>query len=129
MSIQNDCPECNGSGLNDGGYSECQTCEGTGIGQMRNYKALIESGNAAQLEKLMENEHKRGFENIDIPHAFRRMSEELDEAHIEMCKYGISNRLNVKPEKSVLEAIRHEAANIANFAHMIIYRCDQELEK
>ena len=35
----------------------------------RNYESLLQSGNKAQLEKLKQNKHKPGFEDIDIIYA------------------------------------------------------------
>jgi hypothetical protein len=82
---------------------------------MRNYEKLIESGNKAQMEKLRENEHKRGFDNLDVRYSNRRIKEEQQE---------LDHAIAIGD----LEAIRREAADIANFAHMIIYRCDSILE-
>jgi phosphotransacetylase len=84
----------------------------------RDYEKLLESGNKAQLEKLLLNEHKRGFENIDLNYASDRIEEELDELWVE-----------IQMKNKDFSAIRKEAADIANFAHMIIYKCDQELKK
>lgn len=86
----------------------------------RDYEKLIESGNKAQLEKLLQNEHKPGFEDIDIVYAYKRIKQEESELFWEI----FNGKENVDFSK-----IRHEAADIANFAHMIIYKCDQEIIK
>lgn len=86
---------------------------------MRDYDSLIDAGNKAQIEKLEENSHKKGFENINLSYAFHRLQEEMDE---------LSNEIYDNLESGGrIEEIRREAADIANFAHMIIYKCDQEL--
>jgi uncharacterized protein YjaG (DUF416 family) len=84
---------------------------------MRDYKALLEAGNRAQLEKLKENEHKDGFNQIDLEYAVSRIREETEELEVELIF-----RDNDKN-------IRREAADIANFAHMIIFGCDRKLKE
>lgn len=85
----------------------------------RDYDILLSAGNAAQLEKLKKNEHKRGFDNIDLDYAWYRIQEEIEELREEMDA----------PIWRDLKAIMAEAADVANFAHMIILKCDQELNK
>ena len=84
---------------------------------MRDIDALLKAGNLAQREKLEQNGHKQGFDNIDIDDAFECLAGEFAELDVEMMKDGHWK------EK------RHEAADIANYAHMIILACDRELEK
>ncbi len=84
----------------------------------RDYDKLLESGNKAQLEKLLLNEHKRGFENINLDYAINRIYQEIEELH----EAHLFNDVD-------FSSIRKEAADIANFAHMIIFKCDQELNK
>ena len=87
----------------------------------RDYDGLLKSGNKAQLEKLKENENKCGFDKVDIFYATQRIADEQFELAVE-----VNNQM--KNEKERLKSIRSEAADVANFAHMIIYRCDKELE-
>jgi hypothetical protein len=82
---------------------------------MRDVLSLLRQGNTAQLEKLEANEDKRGFESIDLDWAWKRLNEEMHELDVEL--HGTKIR---SPED-----IRLEAADISNFAHMIIVRCDQ----
>ncbi len=89
----------------------------------KNYDELFIRGTNAQREKLEENEHKGGFTDIDIELAFKRLYLETDELGCligmhHMCTWG-----------SNLKDIRQKAADVANFAHMIILKCDKELEK
>lgn len=85
----------------------------------RDYKALLEAGNKAQLEKLnlSKNEDKEGFEDLPVGMLTNRINDELEELYDEM------------PLPRNYVKIRHEAADIANFAHMIILACDKELLK
>lgn len=78
---------------------------------MRDYEELLKAGNKAQLEKLKENKHKKGFDEISIPYAYGRMKEEMSELF----------------KARGTENIRLEAADVANFAHMIILKCDKML--
>jgi len=82
----------------------------------RDYDGLIRAGVQAQIEKLNMNEHKRGFDDVDPWYAYTRIRDELHELEYEV------------HEKDFYK-MRKEAADIANFAHMIIYRCNQELNK
>jgi len=77
------------------------------------YKVLFDAGNAAQLEKLQANEHKDGWNNIDIEYA-------RDEIWMNFFELDIATNL---------ATTRSKAADIANFAHMIILACDTKLAK
>jgi hypothetical protein len=98
---------------------------------MRDYTKLLEAGNKAQLEKLKQNGHKKGFNDINLEYATRRIEDEYQElseeiwiiTHDEQCiNYWHKDNKDYKK-------IRMEAADIANFAHMIILKCDKELEQ
>jgi len=86
---------------------------------MRDYTELQNAGNKAGLEKLKMNEHKDGFDNIDMNYAYGRILEECTELGIEMNKSYW--------EYGDYEAIRHEAADVRNFCDMIILKCDKEI--
>ena len=86
--------------------------------EKRDYKKLLDAGNAAQLEKLQQNGHKKGFGNIDLNYAMKRID---NESHELFCEIAMMDK--------DYKAIRHEAADIANFAHMIILKCDQILKE
>lgn len=101
----------------------------------RDYDELLERGNAAQLEKLRENEHKEGWGNIGISGLYRFMMYEIDELSEEVIDFrvnwsSIPNGDRPDPAtKSLLinglERIRREAADVANFAYFIISKCDE----
>lgn len=88
---------------------------------------LLAAGNAAQIEKLSakKNVGKGGF-NISMRYGFVRMEQELEELRAEV---DIYNRIICEPSETLLRNIRAEAADVANFAHMIIARCDKELKE
>lgn len=89
---------------------------------MINYKELLTHGNEAQLEKLKENKSKCGFDNVKIYYAAQRIYQEYNELITEVNNQMLS-------EKDRLNRIRREAADVANYAHMIILKCDKELMK
>jgi len=89
---------------------------------MRDYSNLLDAGVAAQLEKLKENEHKKGFEDVDIYYVYRRIHDEYRELGEEIFYDKFQNNIDYNK-------VRREAADIANFAHMIIVKCNQELNK
>lgn len=95
----------------------------------RDYDELLSAGQKAQLEKLKENDHKSGFDEIDIPQSFHRIKDEYIELGEELFyeKQGCSF-FEYKFKKDIdFEAVRKEAADVANFAYMIILQCDKEL--
>ena len=82
----------------------------------RNYRELLEHGNKAQLEKLLENKHKEDWPN-EIDYTYACMDLEMKELQKEVYRgYGVD-----------FSKIRREAADVANFAHMIILACDRRL--
>jgi hypothetical protein len=81
---------------------------------VRDYNQLIHAGNRAQVEKLIENSHKGGFDYIEIDYAIYRIDDEVRELHI-------------ASRKKDIKEIRREAADVANFNHMIILACDRIL--
>ena len=82
----------------------------------RDYKKLLKAGNAAQIEKLKENEHKEGFDSIDKSKLFKMLYQEVGELHQAMRK----------PDN--YKEVRREAADVANYAHIIILACDRIME-
>ena len=72
------------------------------------------------MEKLLENQHKTGFENVSVAEGFFLLRDEVNELDVEIFAPG-------KP--CDYEKVRREAADVANFASMIILRCVQEMEK
>ncbi len=98
---------------------------------MRDYTALLEAGNKAQLEKLRKNGHKKSFDMMDIMELFELLDIERLELDQEIYRMSTYNGNIVKCFRANIDLtkIRHEAADIANFAHMIILACDKELSK
>jgi hypothetical protein len=86
---------------------------------IRDYDGLIKAGVKAQIEKLNLNKHKKSFDKVTLSYAYRRLKDEMEELRIALASRPISNKR--------YEDIRKEFADIANFAHMGIYHCDQEL--
>ena len=84
----------------------------------RDYDKLFEAGTQAQREKLLANNHKDGFDSISIGYAIGRLEEEFDELEKAYSTKG-----------HTIEEVRHEAADVANFAHMIILKCDKLMGK
>ena len=82
----------------------------------RDYKFLLQEGLKAQVEKLRENDHKCGFDVESINILFKKLQAEV---------YELQDELQVQPKLYDLKAIRQEAADVANFAFMIILKCVQ----
>lgn len=95
----------------------------------RDYDELLKAGNAAQIEKLEQNEHKDGFGDIDIKYAYKRIKQETCELWKEIYLKPLLKMLSFMFPKHYENhrAIRHEASDIANFAHMIILSCNKVL--
>ncbi len=79
---------------------------------MRDYKALLEAGFYAQIEKLQENDHKGDWDSTDIGNVVSLLRDEVEEL------------TQAVADKSYRDA-RREAADVANFAHMIIFVCNK----
>jgi hypothetical protein len=88
---------------------------------MRDPVSLLFAGNKAQMEKLMDKKNiaKGGWGEMTIWELFCRLKDELEELEVELVQ------LNPNFE---YQRIRLEAADMANFAHMIIQRCDREIQ-
>lgn len=91
---------------------------------MRDYEKLLKAGANAQLEKLKANDHKQGWDDISFEEAFNGLVDEVKEL-----RDAFGDKPTAETYKDGIKAIRHEAADIANYAHMIIYRCDLFLEE
>lgn len=82
----------------------------------KDYKELLEQGNKEQLNKLLQNAgEKDGWNNIEIDFAIKRMQDELEELKNAHMKTDIMGMIE-------------EAADIANFAHMLIWKCHRILK-
>lgn len=86
---------------------------------MRDYDKLFESGNRAQLEKLELHNRKDCWKKLTLRELMFLLLDEAVELHDEY--YNI--------DKLSFDNIRKEAADVANYAHMIIQKCDEEICK
>lgn len=89
---------------------------------MKDYDDLFKAGNTAQLEKLKKNEHKKGYNKIDLFYACDRIEEERSELFDVLFNF---RQTDIEKAKRA----REEFADIANFAHMGIYACDNIISK
>lgn len=89
---------------------------------MRDHLPLLKAGNLAQLEKLLENEHKESYDGMSVVEAFR-----LKEAEMEELRKEIFDSRGFVIENPDYEKIRREAADNANFDHIIILECNRVL--
>ena len=91
-----------------------------GVGE-RDIDLLFQHGNQAQREKLEQYEHKEDWMDLPITTLYAFIMGELEELQHEIAVFDIMDN----PDN--LADIRKECADIANYAHMIIQRCDSEL--
>lgn len=82
-----------------------------------NYNKLFKAGKKACTEQLEANEHKEGWDDIEISYAANGIEANQSWLYIEL------------ESPRDYKEIRRRAANIANHAQMIILKCDKELEK
>jgi len=82
----------------------------------RNYGELIAHANIAMLEKLNENSHKPDWNKLCLRELLEGVSEE-------------NRELQAEYPKGKIENIRREAADVANFAAMIINFCDKLIKE
>lgn len=103
---------------------------------MRNVNRLFESGNRAQKEKLEKYKKKRDWCDIPVGLLAVAAKNELLELHeavqnminayANACITGV--KIDHKKEIELINEIRHEAADVANYAHMIIVNSDRKIE-
>ncbi len=92
----------------------------------RDYTALIEAGNAAVMEKLLENGHKPGFDNLDLYEEFENLQDECTELFLELFKMD-GERI---PEESLdYRSGRREAADVAAHAMMMVKAFDDKIKE
>jgi len=82
----------------------------------RDYDLLLKEGRKAQIEKLKKNDHKCGFDTEPVELLFIKLLTEVEEL-----------RFEINAIKQDWNKIRHEAADVANYAFMIILKCVQML--
>ena len=85
---------------------------------MRDYKKLLESGNKAQMEKLLENGFKQDWQDMDFDSMVHLIYEESEEVHEELIKRNPDYKL-----------LKYECADLMNGLNFMIMLCDKELEK
>jgi hypothetical protein len=78
---------------------------------VRDIEDLLYYGMKAQRKKLEQNNHKRSFDDVTAEYCIKRIHEELVELE----------------EAHTAEEQRSEAADIANFCHMLIMHCNKKL--
>ena len=84
----------------------------------KKYDEMFKAGNKAQLEQMIKNEHKEGWDDIDILFALMKISEHIPEA--KQCWFK-------NPEQWGL--LRKYASDMSNLSHMIILKCDKKLKE
>ena len=94
---------------------------------VEDYKKLFESGNKAQLEQMNKHKHYTGWDNFGLGAGFNGIRKNA--IKIEEQLYTLFTRQGRKKDSIDYEKVRERAANIANFAHMMILDCDKELNK
>ena len=87
---------------------------------MRNEKELLEHGNEAQYERLIDPKNNlKG----DFPEKMSELYHYLQKEVIEL-----KHEIEPKERNRSFIRIRDEAADVANFAHMIILSCDKRIK-
>ena len=91
------------------------------------YDPMFEAGIKAQLEEMIKNNHKTGWDDIDITYAHSKIIDN----RIELPKLLYNRHFGnpVSDSEIDCESVRKIAANIANFAHMIILKCDNIIKE
>lgn len=88
----------------------------------RNLFRLLYHGNKAQIEKLERDKDKPDFLDHNLYDLYYLLNDEIKELNNELDKH--INLANDYDNIDMLrDAIEQEAADVANFAHMIILKC------
>ena len=89
--------------------------------EQNKYSDLINAGNSAQIQQMEKYENiKSGYENIDLFLASRKI--------INKCPALLKISVLDYNENNLKRMIR-ECADISNYAHMMILKCNKELER
>ena len=94
---------------------------------MGNYKDLFRAGNKAQTEQMECNRHKRGWQNFPIHDSYQGIK--MSGIHLQDYLFDLFTDKKRKLRKVDYKEVRKKAANIANFAHMIILKCDKVISE
>ncbi len=93
------------------------------------FESLIDSGNKAQIEKLNANKHKNGLGHMPIGYLLNLLSKQsfklANEIRFEYDSLSKDFKIKGKVRYKIIRGI---AANIANYAHLIIVNCDQKID-
>ena len=82
---------------------------------MRDYEKLFESGNSGFYDRLYIPEHKGSWQDICIEDLFIKLRVEVSELQEAVIGGDFKD-------------IRQEAADVANYAHMLIEACNSVIE-
>lgn len=85
---------------------------------MRDIDKLLGRGNALQTYKLLANAHKDDFNTLKVDELFALLEDEVEELAEEVHKWR-------NGECELIDLVL-EAADVANFAHMIILKAEEE---
>jgi uncharacterized small protein (DUF1192 family) len=87
---------------------------------MRDIDKLLGRGTALQTYKLLANAHKDDFNTLKVDELFALLEDEIEELAAEVYKW--------KNGKADLIELVLEAADVANFSHMIILKAEEDNE-
>ena len=93
------------------------------------YDELLKIGNKEQLKQMVKYNHKTGYENIDIKFAYKMIKKNMralwKEIYLKPFLFMISGMLvrNYTWHREIIK----KAADIANYSHMLICKCNKEL--
>lgn len=96
--------------------------------EMTDYDKMFKAGNKAQLEQMVKYDRIRsGWDNFPILESFEGIRKAA--VFIERMLFHEFTNTSKPLTKSQVEILRSKAANISNYAHMIILNCDEEVKK
>lgn len=101
---------------------------------MRNNFDLLLHGQIAQIERLNDEKNKaKGDFETDIVKIYNGILEEFEELRnefIEEADLYTGNMMQVMPIDKVNRIrLREEAADLANYCHMLIAECDRQIKE
>ena len=84
------------------------------------YDPMFEAGVKAQLKEMIKNNHKKGWSDIGLLWAVKKIKEHLPEMY--------NNAVSPAPVFDPVR-LRKLASDTANLSHMIILKCDNMIKE
>lgn len=97
---------------------------------MEKFNKLLNMGRSAQLEKLIENDHKEGYDSMNIHDSFTLINEKMHIISKEIFeRHDKWAETRIPEEQLNYDILASKFADIMNYANMAILTCNKLKEE